>query len=286
MNSMNLPLVSAIIPTLNEEKNIGRCLESIRKQTYPEERIEVIVVDNDSYDRTKEIARLYTDRVYCLPKLGRKVNSNFRGAQLNFGVRKAKGEIIFFPDADMTFDKDLLFNAVSLITQGNDALYIPERIIGKGFFGQIRDFERSFYDGTCIDAVRIVKKGVYMKVGGFDEDIDFGPDDWDFTKTLRKNKLKIGITKKELFHHEEQYSWRSYVEKKSKYADTFKAYISKWGEDDPDIKKQFGFYYRYFGVFMEKGKWKRIFMHPYLVLGVYLLRISVGLKYSLRKILI
>lgn len=53
----NLPLVSVIIPTLNEEKNIGRCLESIRKQTYPKDKIEIIVVDNDSTDKTREIVR-------------------------------------------------------------------------------------------------------------------------------------------------------------------------------------------------------------------------------------
>lgn len=42
---MTHPLVSVIIPTLNEEENIGRLLESIGKQTYPKEKIEVIVLD-------------------------------------------------------------------------------------------------------------------------------------------------------------------------------------------------------------------------------------------------
>jgi len=53
------PLVSVIIPTLNEEKNIGRCLESIGKQTYPKERIEVIVVDNNSMDKTRKIVKKF-----------------------------------------------------------------------------------------------------------------------------------------------------------------------------------------------------------------------------------
>ncbi|MBM3283586.1 glycosyltransferase [Candidatus Gottesmanbacteria bacterium] len=47
---MNFPLVSIVIPTLNEEKNIGRCLESILDQTY--KNIEIIVVDNNSKDKT------------------------------------------------------------------------------------------------------------------------------------------------------------------------------------------------------------------------------------------
>ena len=76
--------------TRNEEANIGSCLRSIKAQTYlsrrsnatlrdPQDNIEIIVVDNDSTDRTKEIALRYTDKVY-----------NFGpecSAQRNFGVR-------------------------------------------------------------------------------------------------------------------------------------------------------------------------------------------------------
>ncbi len=50
------PLISIIITTKNEEKNIGRCLESIFKQSYPKEKIEIMVVDNNSLNRIKEIA--------------------------------------------------------------------------------------------------------------------------------------------------------------------------------------------------------------------------------------
>lgn len=83
--------VSVIITTKNEEKNIASCLESIKNQTYPQEKIEIIVVDNDSIDKTKEIALKYTDKVY-----------NFgpeRSAQRNFGVRQAKGKYILYLDS-------------------------------------------------------------------------------------------------------------------------------------------------------------------------------------------
>ena len=55
--------ISVIITTRNEAKHIKECLQSIGKQTYPQERIEIIVVDNNSSDKTKEIAREYTDKV-------------------------------------------------------------------------------------------------------------------------------------------------------------------------------------------------------------------------------
>ncbi len=60
------PSVSAIITTKNEEKHIENCLKSIRNQTYKD--IEIIVVDNDSNDKTKEIAGRYTKQVCPLIK--------------------------------------------------------------------------------------------------------------------------------------------------------------------------------------------------------------------------
>jgi len=287
MKSKKVPRVSVIITTKNEEKNIENCLKSVKNQDYPEDKIEIIVVDNNSTDRTKEIARKYTKKVYNYPDLRKtKRIKNFRGAQLNFGVRKSRGEIIFFPDADMTFDRRLIKEAVALINKGYfEALFVPEEIIGKGPIGKIRNFERSFYEGTCIDAVRFVKKDLFMKIGGFDETkIAFGFDDWDFNKRIRNTNAKIGITKKKLYHHEERLTLREYLGKKAKYATTSDSYINKWGKDDPDIKKQFGFWYRYFGVFLENGKWKRFLRHPVLAAGVYFLRGLVGGAYIFSKV--
>ena len=278
-------LVSVIITTKNEEKNIENCLKSIKNQTYSRDKIEIIVVDNNSIDKTKEIAKKYTDKVFNLAQ-ETDLNGvkNFRGAQLNLGAKKSKGEIIFFPDADMTFDKDLISEVAEKLNNF-DALFIPEIICGKGLFGRIRNFERSFYNGTSIDAVRIIKKSIFLEVSGFDvKNIAFGPDDWDFTKRLKINNLKLGITTKSLFHHEEQMSWSNYLIKKDKYIDTFDDYIKKWGKDDLDIKKQFGFYYRFFGVFIELGKWKKLLKHPILALGMYFLRFMVGIKFLMRNI--
>ncbi|OFW89154.1 MAG: hypothetical protein A3D75_01640 [Candidatus Levybacteria bacterium RIFCSPHIGHO2_02_FULL_37_18] len=79
-------------------------------------------------------------------------------------------------------------------------------------------------------------------------------------------------------------SWLNYLIKKDKYVNTFDDYIKKWGEGDSDIKKQFGFYYRFFGVFIENGKWKKLLRHPILVLGMYFLRFIVGLRYLAAKL--
>ena len=50
-----------------------------------------------------------------------------------------------------------------------------------------------------------------------------------------------------------------------------------------ELKKQLGFYYRFIGVFIENGKWKKLVTHPILTAGVYFLRFMVGVKYLFRK---
>lgn len=283
----NTPIVSVILATKNEEKNIENCLRSIQKQSYPQKNIEIIVVDNNSADNTRKIAKLFTSKVYNLPE---KINfnriQNFRGAQVNYGVKKSRGEIIFFPDADMTFDKTLIDEAVKkIIINKIDALYVPETIVGNGLFGKVRQFERSFYNQTPIDAVRIVRKTIYQNVGGFDESkIKFGPDDWDLTKSIKTITNKITITKNKIYHHEELLNFMSYIFKKQKYTTTFDGYIKKWGENDNDIKKQFGIYYRYIGVFIEDGKWRKIVNDPFIAMVMLGVRLLVGFLYIFRKI--
>ena len=49
-----------------------------------------------------------------------------------------------------------------------------------------------------------------------------------------------------------------------------------------DLKKQFGIYYRFLGVFIENGKWKRLLLHPGLASGMYLLRFFVGANFLFR----
>ena len=280
---MKIATISVIIATFNEQKNIDRCLKSLKQQTLSLDQMEIIVVDNHSTDKTNAVAKKLADKIYLLPR-GKWVK-NPRGAQLNFGVAKSHGEIIFFPDADMTFDKKLLEEALDIIHKKKiDALYIPEVIRGKGFFGKIRNFERSFYNTTCIDAVRIVTKKLYQKVDGFDDkNIRFGPDDWDFTKRIKRLTDRISITKNKLYHHEENLKMATYFSKKSNYSQSFKEYIAKWGTDDPDIKKQFGLVYRYFTVYIENGKWRYFISALQLTIGMYFIRSIVGLNH-LRRI--
>ncbi len=267
--------ISIIITTKNEEKNIENCIRSVLRQSYPQNKMEIIVVDNDSTDKTKEIAAKYTDKVFN--------KGPERSVQRNFGVEKSNGEYFLYLDADMILHENVVSSCVEKIKSNKDilALYIPEIVMGDKFWSKVRRFERGFYDGTIIDCARFIQKEIFQKVGGFDECLT-GPEDWDLDKKLR-NIGKIELIKSPIYHNEAEFDLKKYLNKKSYYARKFDTYIQKWGKNDPDIKKQFGFYYRFLGVFIEKGKWKKIIAHPILVFGMYFLRGLVGLSFLMRR---
>jgi len=270
------PLVSITITTKNEERNIANCLKSIKQQTYPQKFIEIIVIDNNSIDKTKQLAKKYTKKVFN--------KGPERSVQRNFGmIEKSKGKYLMFLDADMTLSKTTINKAVSELENTDlGALYIHEIILGDSFFSKVRNFERSFYNGTVIDCVRFIKKGIFRKVGGFDPSLT-GPEDWDLDKKIRKIAKTAVLDNAVIYHNEGRFELKNYLSKKSYYSKSFDKYIKKWGKSDADIKKQFSPFYRYFIVFTEHGKWKKLALRPFLTLSIIYLRFLVGLVYLCQK---
>lgn len=304
---MNFPLVSVVITTKNEEKNIENCLKSLLTQSYPSDKLEIIVVDNNSTDRTKEVVRAFKQSTLKLYKLSNFQLFNWgpeRSAQRNFGAKQAKGEYYLYLDADMTLSPNVIEECVDKFiklesckvhkesklstlktlnfkTGGLVGLYIPEIVMGDSFWSKVRRFERSFYNATVIDCVRFVRVKDFLAVQGFDETMS-GPEDWDFDKKIRA-RGKVDIIKSPIYHNEGEFNLKNYLKKKAYYIQSFDKYIAKWGKNDPDIKKQLGFYYRFIGVFIENCKWKKLIKHPILTLGMFTLRFLVGFNYLISK---
>ena len=136
-----------------------------------------------------------------------------------------------------------------------------------------------------------------------------GPEDWDIDKKIKKIG-RIGLVKtsqynsfewilrdfvvkrgvdpnkflNSIFHNESDFVLGDYLNKKKYYTKSFDTYIKKWGASDKDIRKQFGLSYRYFGVFFERGKFLKLFAHPFLSLGMYFLRFMVGIKFIFKRL--
>lgn len=268
-------MVSIVITTKNAEEFIADCIKSIINSNYIAKggKIEIIVVDNHSTDKTVEIANSLGAKTF--------IKGPERSAQRNYGVEKSDGGIIGVLDTDMTLSENVISECVEIFEHNEKikALYIPEKIFGNGFFNKVRNFERSFYNATAIDGVRFFRKEDFLKIGGYDISLN-GTEDWDLDRRI-KNIGEVSIIKSPLFHHE-NHTLKKYIIKKSYYASNFDNYFKKWGFDDI-TKKQFGLYYRYIGAFVEKGKWKKLLRHPILAFSMYFLLFLKGLVYIFSK---
>jgi glycosyltransferase involved in cell wall biosynthesis len=257
-----------VITTRNEEKNIENCLRSIREQTF--KNIELIVVDNFSEDKTVEIAKKNGAKVYS--------KGPERSSQRNYGAQVSSGGYLLYLDADMILSLTVIEECLEKCERDKvDALYIPERIVGEGFWIKVRDFERSFYTGTVVDAVRFIRKDLFERVEGFDESL-IGPEDWDFDRRIREVG-RTGIINTSLYHNESSFNMKGYLKKKNYYANGIKNYIRKWGPDDAETRKQTGMWYRLMGVYVENGKWKKLARYPLFMIAMYYLRLRVALEY-------
>ena len=133
------PLFSVIIPTYCEEQHIERCLQSIQGQVFEKGRIETIVVDSDSPDNTRIIAREYADRV---------VNMRKRGVSRarNVGARIAKGELLVFLDADTVLDPAFIAEIHEMLADP-ETVYVIGTMSGLERFGTLEDVFKFLHYG-------------------------------------------------------------------------------------------------------------------------------------------
>jgi cellulose synthase/poly-beta-1,6-N-acetylglucosamine synthase-like glycosyltransferase len=108
-NTNNYPLISIIIPTYNEEKTIKNKILNILNQNYPKDKIEIIVVDSGSKDKTIDIAKEFNVKILKQEERKGKANA------LNYALNYAKGEIIVVTDSDSFWKEDALKKGVEIL---------------------------------------------------------------------------------------------------------------------------------------------------------------------------
>lgn len=267
-------LLTIVIPTRNEAKNIAKCIAGFDRAR-AEGWCEVLVVDNASDDGTAALAEGCGVRVIA--------QGPERSAQRNRGWREAAGRYVCFMDADMRMPPETLaeIKARLLAPDCPEGLWIRETRVGKGWWIKVRNFERSFYDATCVDALRVFSRALLERTGGYDPAIT-GFEDWDLDRRVLELGVPVGLTDHALLHDEGEFSWRRHLRKKGYYSGFTDVYRDKW-HNDAVIRRQLGFGYRFFGVFFEKGKWRKVLRHPLLMASVYLERFVVGLCWLMKS---
>ena len=133
--------ISAVINTRNEEKNIATCLKSL---TFADE---IVVVDMESVDATKDIARGFTDRVFDTKMVG------YVEPARNFAISKALGDWILILDADERIPKTLAAKLIEITQKGDiDFVRIPRKNL---IFGEWIQHSRWWPDYN----IRFFRKG-------------------------------------------------------------------------------------------------------------------------------
>ena len=259
-------LISVIIPTYNEGKNIGRLLASLAQQTFKD--FKIIVVDNYSTDKTRQIASKFTNQVY---QIGPE-----RSAQRNFGLKKARGQYVLFLDADMTLEPKVLAECLKAIQRNQfSAVTIDEISKGASFFAKVKALEKQLIiNQTYLEAPRFLRKKDLQKIGGFDETLISG-EDWDLAQRIRKLD-RIGKINAKIYHHETG-SLLSSIKKKYYYA----KYIQKYALKHPGVyKKQASILFRFSILF---SKPKLILTSPVEFLGLLILKSAQYFAFLLAK---
>lgn len=185
MKTPETPCFSVIVPTLQEERTIGKTLTSIDNARQSSRHgVEIIVVDGGSSDRTVDISRKHANRVVFPDKRG-------IGRARNFGARHASGDILTFLDADVRVPDNFFDSLYRHFTMNNlagaNCKVMPHAEAGPSMFEKVfytlwHNTRRFFYNikpcGTGDNGI-IVSRDVFEKVDGFDETLD-AIEDLDF----------------------------------------------------------------------------------------------------------
>jgi len=111
-SSEELPTISILVPVKNEEKVVDRLLTALLNLDYPSQKVEIIVVDDGSTDKTVEICKGYVAKYSDQIRLLHRARSDGKPSALNYGLIHAHGKIVATFDADNVPEPDTLLKAV------------------------------------------------------------------------------------------------------------------------------------------------------------------------------
>lgn len=195
-----LPWISVVVPARNEERHLGRCLDSIVTQDYPPDRLEIVVVENGSGDGTAAVAESYARRDPRITVLVSKARN--QAEAMNIGIRTARGEIVARVDAHSWLGPGYLRGVAAALARYPDTVgvggpFLPagatllERVAAKARSSPVGVGGGYGSDRRATDhPVATVQCGAYRRqalldIGLFDPAMAYGEDEelnWRFVR--------------------------------------------------------------------------------------------------------
>ncbi|MDT0686855.1 glycosyltransferase family 2 protein [Autumnicola psychrophila] len=214
---MTKPLVSIIIPCYNNWENIEEAVDSALAQDYP--NTEIIIIDDGSNDKTKAILQKIE------PKISKLITQENKGASKarNVGIAQASGKYILPLDSDDYFECSFCSKAIEIIENDEKIKLVTCYI--RRFGKNIQDFILKYPDSELKDFLKynhaignsLFRKTECEKVGGYDEKMKKGYEDWEFFIRLLSNGGKSICIKEQLFHYRLRESSNTATANRNKY---------------------------------------------------------------------
>jgi GT2 family glycosyltransferase len=208
--------VSFVIPAFQAARTLRACIESLRATNVPDS--EIIVVDDGSFDGTRELAGQLADVVVARPCQGGAARSR------NDGVRVARGDILFFVDADVTVTGDAVTGILQRIADGYDACFgayraLPPpdaRSVVTNYKNIVHHYTHLEHPGpvtTFWSGFGAVRRDAFVAVGGFDATVTTTADveDIELGYRLHAAGFRAYLDPRHQVDHHKRYTFRQLV---------------------------------------------------------------------------
>ncbi len=200
----NPPLLSIIIPTLNEEEFIGNLIRFIKKQVQSD-KIEILVCDGGSKDDTCKLVQ--AEQVTLLiSNIGR------RSVQMNYAASHAKAALLYFLHADAIPPSDFI-QLILRFHETNNCLYcFPFRFNSDRHILRLNEYvthTTGIWTGGG-DQSLLIQKSIFQSLGGFNSELLI-MEDYDLIKRARKNGYKLKLADRALRVSDRKYRSRSWL---------------------------------------------------------------------------
>lgn len=238
--------VSVIIAARNEEDNIARTIDAILNQNFPKDKLEIIIVDDHSTDKTAEIITSYAARGVKLLQLdvGDALNS-YKKYAITKAIEMSSGDVIVSTDADCRMGNNWLKTVISYFEENeSDMVSSPVSYSEeKNRFEELQTLEFLYLIGlgaagignqsptTCNGANLAYRKSLFFELGGFNgiDNLASGDDELFLHKVAEKYPNKIGFCKSReaIVYTDAKPDLKSFISQRKRWASKSTKYKDK-----------------------------------------------------------
>ncbi|HUC80408.1 MAG TPA: glycosyltransferase family A protein [Flavisolibacter sp.] len=194
------PFISVVIPCYNDGKYLPETIEKLSAQTY--QHFEIIIVNDGSTEgeTIRVLNEINDPRISVLHKANGRMSS-----ARNYGANHSRGELIAALDADDYFHPEFFEKAVQILKDDQKVGVVTSYIQMFGEFKKVAKprggYDLNFLFSNQCPACAVVRKDIWMDVGGYDESMKYGYEDWEFYIRITQKGWKIHVIPEKLLFY-------------------------------------------------------------------------------------